>query len=90
MPVIVSPMREEDIDGAITAIQQAFANDPYNLWVYNDRSKASCFVVCFTANTVESVKLESFKLIQIAHTKTGLCTLLAGMIVVGAANNQLG
>lgn len=42
MPVIVSPMREEDIDGGIRTIQEAFANDPYNLWIYNDRSKVSC------------------------------------------------
>lgn len=42
MPVIISPMREEDIDGGITTIQEAFANDPYNLWVFNDRSKVSC------------------------------------------------
>ncbi|OBT54357.1 hypothetical protein VE04_07116 [Pseudogymnoascus sp. 24MN13] len=42
MPVVVSPMREEDIDGGIRTIQEAFANDPYNLWIFNDRSKASC------------------------------------------------
>lgn len=35
----ISPLKEEDIQGAITTIQEAFANDPYNLWVYNDRSK---------------------------------------------------
>ncbi|KAL5347855.1 hypothetical protein ACLOAV_007265 [Pseudogymnoascus australis] len=39
MPIVVSPMREEDIDGGIRTIQEAFANDPYNLWIYNDRSK---------------------------------------------------
>lgn len=39
MGIVVSPMKEEDIDGAITTIQEAFATDPYNLWVYNDRSK---------------------------------------------------
>src|SRR5690606_5351754 len=39
MPISVSPMKEEDIDGAITTIQEAFASDPYNLWIYNDRSK---------------------------------------------------
>ena len=32
-------MTEADIDGAIDTIQQAFANDPYNNWVYPDRSK---------------------------------------------------
>jgi hypothetical protein len=31
-------MKEEDIDGAIDTIQQAFAEDPYAVWVY-DRSK---------------------------------------------------
>ncbi|KIV99446.1 uncharacterized protein PV09_08875 [Verruconis gallopava] len=40
MPLQVSPMKEEDIDGAIDTIQQAFAEDPYALWVY-DRSKFS-------------------------------------------------
>ncbi|KAF2848127.1 acetyltransferas-like protein [Plenodomus tracheiphilus IPT5] len=39
MPVTVSRMTEADIDGAIDTIQQAFANDPYNNWVYPDRSK---------------------------------------------------
>jgi GNAT superfamily N-acetyltransferase len=32
-------MTEADIDGAIDTIQQAFAQDPYNLWIYPDRSK---------------------------------------------------
>ncbi|KAJ4355411.1 uncharacterized protein N0V89_003427 [Didymosphaeria variabile] len=32
-------MTEEDIDGAIDTIQQAFADDPYNNWIYPDRSK---------------------------------------------------
>jgi hypothetical protein len=32
-------MTERDIDGAIDTIQQAFAEDPYNNWVYPDRSK---------------------------------------------------
>ncbi len=39
MPITISPLTESDIDGAITAIQQAFADDPYNIWVYNDRNK---------------------------------------------------
>lgn len=43
MPVVVTPMKEEDIDGAITTIQEAFATDPYNLWVYSDRSKVGGF-----------------------------------------------
>ncbi|PSN66069.1 acetyltransferas-like protein [Corynespora cassiicola Philippines] len=41
MPIQVSRMAEADIDGAIDTIQQAFANDPYNNWVYPDRSKVS-------------------------------------------------
>jgi len=32
-------MSEADIDGAIDTIQQAFAEDPYNKWIYPDRSK---------------------------------------------------
>lgn len=34
-------MTEADIPGAIDTIQQAFAEDPYNKWIYNDRSKVS-------------------------------------------------
>ncbi|KAF2004312.1 acyl-CoA N-acyltransferase, partial [Amniculicola lignicola CBS 123094] len=41
MSIQVSRMTEADIDGAIDTIQQAFANDPYNQWVYPDRSKIS-------------------------------------------------
>lgn len=39
VPIQVSRMTEADIDGAIDTIQQAFANDPYNRWMYPDRSK---------------------------------------------------
>lgn len=39
MPIQVTRMTEADIDGAIDTIQQAFAEDPYNNWVYPDRSK---------------------------------------------------
>jgi len=35
----VSLMTEADIPGAIATIQQAFADDPYNNWIYNDRSQ---------------------------------------------------
>jgi len=35
----ITPLKEQDIQGGITTIQEAFANDPYNLWVYDDRSK---------------------------------------------------
>ncbi|XP_014555925.1 hypothetical protein COCVIDRAFT_38332 [Bipolaris victoriae FI3] len=41
MPIQVSRMTKSDINGAIDTIQQAFANDPYNLWIYPDRSKIS-------------------------------------------------
>lgn len=43
MPIEVTRMTEADIDGAIDTIQQAFADDPYNLWVYPDRSKVPHF-----------------------------------------------
>lgn len=33
----VSLMKEEDIDGAIATVQRAFAEDPYNKWIYNVR-----------------------------------------------------
>jgi len=39
MPIVITPMTEEDIPGVIDAIQQAFAEDPYNKWIYDDRSK---------------------------------------------------
>jgi hypothetical protein len=41
MPLEVSRMTEADIDGAIDTIQQAFADDPYNNWVFPDREKVS-------------------------------------------------
>ena len=31
-------MTEADINGAIDCIQKAFAEDPYNKWVFNDRA----------------------------------------------------
>lgn len=39
MPIEVTRMAEADIDGAIDTIQQAFADDPYNNWIYPDNSK---------------------------------------------------
>jgi hypothetical protein len=39
MPIEVTRLEEADIEGAITTIQLAFAEDPYNQWVYDDRSK---------------------------------------------------
>jgi hypothetical protein len=41
MPIQVTRMKEADIDGAIDTIQQAFANDPYNNWVFPDREKVT-------------------------------------------------
>ncbi|MCJ1415612.1 hypothetical protein MMC32_001944 [Xylographa parallela] len=41
MPVVVTPLKEADISGAIDCIQAAFAEDPYNRWVFNDRSAFS-------------------------------------------------
>ncbi|KAF2734102.1 acyl-CoA N-acyltransferase [Polyplosphaeria fusca] len=41
MTIEVTRMTEADIDGAIDTIQQAFAEDPYNRWIYPDRSKIS-------------------------------------------------
>lgn len=40
MALQITRMREEDIDGAIDTIQQAFSDDPYANWVY-DRSKVA-------------------------------------------------
>ncbi|SMR47253.1 unnamed protein product [Zymoseptoria tritici ST99CH_3D1] len=41
MPIEVSSLAEGDIPGAITCIQDAFATDPYNNWIFNDRDKFS-------------------------------------------------
>ncbi|KAG9246036.1 acyl-CoA N-acyltransferase [Calycina marina] len=41
MNIQVSRITEPDIPGAITAIQKAFENDPYALWVYSDRENLS-------------------------------------------------
>jgi len=37
MAIEVSPLTEADIPGAVTCIQQAFSEDPYNHWVFSDR-----------------------------------------------------
>lgn len=52
MTITISSLKDEDVDGAITAIQVSFANDPYNQWVYNDREKVkfSSKNALFTAN----------------------------------------
>ncbi|SLM36431.1 gnat family protein [Lasallia pustulata] len=41
MPIEITPLTEADIPGAIDTIQQAFTEDPYNRWVFNDRSTFS-------------------------------------------------
>ncbi|KAI0180915.1 acyl-CoA N-acyltransferase [Hypoxylon sp. FL1284] len=52
MAVRVSLLTEADIPGAVTAIQQAFADDPYNNWVFDKstfdprRNAASLAIRC--------------------------------------------
>jgi GNAT superfamily N-acetyltransferase len=41
MPIEVTPLSEADIPGAIACIQNAFSEDPYNNWVFNDRKNFS-------------------------------------------------
>jgi hypothetical protein len=41
MPLQVDRMKAEDIDGAIDTIQQAFADDPYNNWIYPDKNQVA-------------------------------------------------
>ncbi|KAA8618524.1 acetyltransferase [Pyrenophora tritici-repentis] len=41
MPIQVTRMAEADIDGAVTTIQEAFADDPYKHWAFPDPSKFS-------------------------------------------------
>lgn len=44
MSIEITPLTEADIPGAIDTIQQAFTDDPYNRWVFNDRSHVRlCF-----------------------------------------------
>jgi hypothetical protein len=38
MPVEIRPITHDDIPGAARCIQEAFADDPYNKWVF-DKSK---------------------------------------------------
>ncbi|KAI9753180.1 MAG: hypothetical protein M4579_005295 [Chaenotheca gracillima] len=40
-PVSVSLLTEDDIPGAIDSIQEAFADDPYHHWIFDDQSKFS-------------------------------------------------
>lgn len=57
MPIQVTRMTEGDIEGAIDTIQQAFAEDPYNEWIYPDRSK-----VCTHPYPTHAQLLISFKI----------------------------
>lgn len=41
MPIQVSSLTEKDIPGAVHCIQAAFADDPYNRWVFSDRARFS-------------------------------------------------
>ncbi|KAI9694191.1 MAG: hypothetical protein M1822_003462 [Bathelium mastoideum] len=41
MPLTIRNMKAEDIPDAVTVVQQAFANDPYSRWVFNDRERFS-------------------------------------------------
>jgi hypothetical protein len=38
MSVTVTALSEADIPGAIECIQQAFADDPYNHWVFDRKT----------------------------------------------------
>lgn len=38
MPVSISRLTSRDVPGAITAIQEAFKDDPYALFVYSNSS----------------------------------------------------
>ncbi|KAI9801216.1 MAG: hypothetical protein M1825_003490 [Sarcosagium campestre] len=41
MDVEISQLTEDDIPGAIETIQEAFADDPYNRWIFDDQAKFS-------------------------------------------------
>lgn len=45
MTIKITPLAEADIQSSITAIQDAFAEDPYNLWIFNDRKNVSSIVI---------------------------------------------
>lgn len=38
MPIKVTPITEADIPGAVTCIQRAFEDDPYNHWVFDKKN----------------------------------------------------
>lgn len=72
MPIKVTRMKHEDIDGAIDTVQQAFADDPYNNWIYPDKSKVR-LEYCFEPNRLHGTALNqlttsrSLLLLGIAH-----------------------
>ena len=41
MTLTIREMKAEDIQDAVTVVQKAFENDPYNKWVFNDRENFS-------------------------------------------------
>jgi hypothetical protein len=43
MAVAISRLTETDIPGVIDTIQQAFADDPYSRWIYDDREKVPLY-----------------------------------------------
>jgi hypothetical protein len=78
MTIEITRMTEDDIDGAIDTIQQAFANDPYNNWVYPDRSKVCDFYlrsnpICHGA---EKSMMARFLLVGNKAKKLKLCDLM--------------
>jgi hypothetical protein len=77
MPLEVTPLSEADIQGAITTIQLAFAEDPYNLWVYDDRSKVN-YLSLFKASSCYRLSKTSTdsSAIILRTTFTGLSSFL--------------
>ncbi|GKU22045.1 unnamed protein product [Fusarium langsethiae] len=41
MTIYVTDLKEKDIPGAVKAVQEAFAGDPYNEWVYDHKNPAN-------------------------------------------------
>ncbi|KAM0235085.1 hypothetical protein ACHAPO_005879 [Fusarium lateritium] len=41
MTIYVTDLKEKDIPGAVKAVQEAFAGDPYNEWVYDHKKRNS-------------------------------------------------
>ena len=57
MPVEITPMVEADIEGAIDCVQVAFADDPYNRWIFDDRSKVILLLSSPTRQPIKTVQL---------------------------------